>query len=132
MDEEIKKKVAIGIAIGCIAVAAAITIITSRGGSDGSKTVGQIQFLCVNPQCGNAFESNGEEINKQKGEGISMADMPPVKCPKCGQDSAYAAIKCEKCGNIFIPNYDDPKEYDKCPKCGYSKDEQLKKKKGQQ
>ena len=129
MDEEMKKKVAIGIAVGCIVIAAAITIITTRGGSSGGpESGGQVQFLCINPQCGYAFESSGEELDKLKSEGIAMAEMPPLKCPKCGQNSVYAAIKCGKCGNVFIPNYENAEEYDKCPKCGFSKKEQMQKK----
>jgi DNA-directed RNA polymerase subunit M/transcription elongation factor TFIIS len=129
MDEDVKKKVSIGIAIGFIVVAAAITYMTSMGGSKGPEALGQIQFLCINPQCNNAFEASGDEIDRQKKEGISMGDMPPTKCPKCGQNSAFVAIKCEKCGNVFIPNYRNTKEYDKCPKCGYSKEEQSTQKK---
>ena len=132
MDEDVKKKVTIGVAVGCIVVAAAITVMTSRGGSSGPEVSEQVQFLCINPQCGHAFESSGEGINKQKTEGIAMEEMPPVKCPKCGQNSAFPAIKCEKCSNVFIPNYENPKEYDKCPKCGYSKGEQQEKKEDQQ
>jgi predicted RNA-binding Zn-ribbon protein involved in translation (DUF1610 family) len=129
MDEDMKKKVAIGIAVGCIVIAGAIAFMTTRSGSSDSKTKeGQVQFLCINPKCGNAFEASEEKLNKLRGDGISMADMPPIKCPKCGQESAYVAIKCEKCGNVFIPNYDNPAEYDKCPKCGFSKREQMQKK----
>ena len=129
MDEDMKKKVTIGIVIGCIAIAAAITVITNWGSSSGGpKTEGQIQFLCINPKCGYAFESSGEELNKLEEQGVSRGDMPPMKCPQCGQNSAYFAIKCGKCGNVFIPNYENPKEYDKCPKCGFSKNEQMRKK----
>ena len=129
MDEEMKKKVTIGIVVGCIAIAVAITVITNwGGGSAGPKNEGQMQFLCINPKCGHAFEASGDEINKRRGEGLSMAEMPPTKCPQCGQNSAYFAIKCEKCGNVFIPNYENAKEYDKCPKCGFSKSEQMRKK----
>jgi DNA-directed RNA polymerase subunit RPC12/RpoP len=129
MDEDIKKKVAIGIAVGCIVIAGAIAFMTTRGGSGDSKTKGkQVQYLCINPKCGNAFEAGREVLNRLQEEGISQAEMPPMKCPKCGEDSAYVAIKCEKCGNVFIPNYENPKEYDKCPKCGFSKREQTQKK----
>ena len=47
-------------------------------------------------------------------------------CGKCGENGVLSAMKCPKCGEIFI-TYDDQGQYsDKCtnPKCGYSQAEE--------
>ena len=46
---------------------------------------------------------------------------------KTGERTAVFAEKCEKCGNVFIPNYMNTKDYfDRCPSCGYSNYEELR------
>jgi len=43
----------------------------------------------------------------------------PFTCPKCGQDTVYKAYKCDECGEIFFPDYQQ--QYaDTCPACGHS------------
>jgi uncharacterized OB-fold protein len=54
--------------------------------------------------------------------------MPPLVCEKCGEESIYKAIKCEKCGAIFFDNVTPDDFRDRCPKCGYSKTEEIRKK----
>jgi len=44
----------------------------------------------------------------------------PGKCPFCGEQTVWEALKCAKCGEI-IPRITIPKfgaTPDKCPKCG--------------
>jgi predicted nucleic acid-binding Zn-ribbon protein len=51
-----------------------------------------------------------------------------VNCPKCNKKRAYMAEKCEKCGVVFVPNYQSGDESpDTCPGCGYSKYEEMSK-----
>lgn len=127
MDETTKNRVSIGIAVICIIVAIAITFTFFRSSDRNSAPTGPIQLLCTNPQCGYKFELSQEEFAKQ------MPPMPPmpgnltmaIKCPKCGQQSAYMAVTCEKCKNVFVPNYQAAEGYpDKCPKCGFSSAEE--------
>ncbi len=48
--------------------------------------VEQVVLLCKNPLCGHRFEMSREEfLAKSPPEGT-----PVFKCPKCGQESAYA------------------------------------------
>jgi DNA-directed RNA polymerase subunit M/transcription elongation factor TFIIS len=127
MDEVFRKKVMIGVAVCCIAIAAVITIKTFFS-SDYGDDNGNIQLLCANLKCGYAFElSQKEYADMTKNEDVEVATMqrPAVKCSKCGGKTAYIAMKCEKCGNVFFKKYMDPMNYDKCPKCGFSKSEQL-------
>ncbi|MHB0946073.1 MAG: hypothetical protein ACYC3B_02760 [Sedimentisphaerales bacterium] len=129
MDDELKKKVSIGIVICCLALAIGITVKTYSGGGSGGGSAGPVQMLCVNPKCAQAFEFSEKEfanmMSQNQGGGMMMPMETPVfKCTKCNEKSAYIAMKCEKCGNVFIPNYQNPQGFDKCPKCGFSKYEQ--------
>jgi ribosomal protein S27AE len=129
MDDEMKKKISIGVAVGCIAIAAVITISTYRSSSTGGPNPdAPITLLCANPQCGNIFELKQADVAPRENvEGTDTAGIPTFKCPKCSQMSAQIAIKCPKCSNVFLPNYKDMKNYDKCPKCGHSEYEQSNK-----
>jgi len=110
----------------CLAGAVVITAVFynpfARGGSGLKKPV---QMLCV--KCGAGFEIDSGKYKKQMTEkgaiGPRGPTRPPpgLKCPKCGQEEAYTAAKCKKCGKVFFPDpaiYDD--FLDRCPKCGYS------------
>jgi hypothetical protein len=65
------------------------------------------------------------------GEGGEMQEPlmpwgnPPqwaMKCPTCGQDALFFAIKCEKCDKIYFEGTDQEAEYsDTCPDCGHSR-----------
>ena len=52
----------------------------------------------------------------------------PFACPECGERTCLRARECSKCGEVFVlnPNERDP---DKCPACGYSRYEEVKKEK---
>lgn len=131
MDEVLKKKIVIGVSICVIGIAAVITYKTFFGGNSGDDR-GNVQLLCANPKCGYAFEATRKEyadMTQNEKVDIAMMQKPALKCPKCSEKSAYDAMKCEKCGNVFIKKYFDPVNYDKCTKCGFSKsDEQLNEK----
>jgi hypothetical protein len=52
---------------------------------------------------------------------------PGIVCAKCSEASGYRAVKCEKCELIFIRGT-VPHDYaDRCPECGHSKTEVLRK-----
>jgi len=133
MDEVTKKRISIGIAVTCIALAIVITVVTNWDGSGGGAKPGPIQMLCTNEECGYAFELSPEEFRSQIESlgpmgmpGMMSPQMPALTCPKCGQQSAYVAQKCEKCGTVFIPDYTVVEDYpDRCPNCGYSKSEEI-------
>jgi DNA-directed RNA polymerase subunit M/transcription elongation factor TFIIS len=129
MDDEMKKKISIGIAVGCIAIAAVITISTYRSSTGVVNPNAPVPMMCVNPQCGNIFELKQSDVVPKENADTGGETTGPqaFKCPKCNQMSAYVAIKCSKCGNVFLPNYKDITKYDKCPKCGYSAYEQSNK-----
>ena len=130
MDDVLKKRLSIGIAIGCLVLAIGITVKTNfSGGGGGSGKAVSVQMLCVNPKCGQAYELSEKELSDVMSEsrsgGMPMPMETPVfKCIKCNEKSAYIAMKCEKCNNVFVPDYQNPAVFDKCPKCGFSKSQQ--------
>lgn len=52
--------------------------------------------------------------------GSPMNPVASLPCTKCGQTTAFRAVKCEQCGDVFFYGLfkDCP---DKCPKCGHSR-----------
>jgi hypothetical protein len=106
------------------------------GGGDagGYDANAKMYLLCANPACKAESEITVEDYSKmmqEMGPGGMMGPMMgpmAVNCPKCNKKSAYMAEKCEKCGVVFVPNYQSGDEYpDKCPGCGYSKYEEMSK-----
>ena len=135
MEESKKKPVMIGAIIACLVLAGVITYKYSIGtegpGTEAFK--GQsIWVKCTNPDCGAEYQMNKqvyfdsvEEIVRQSS--FSM-ETPPLVCKKCGEESIYRAEKCEKCGIIFFRGAAGRGEFaDKCPECGYSISEELRK-----
>ena len=63
-----------------------------------------------------------ENVFQQK---IASGIILPIKCPKCGKRTAYRAMKCLACGEVFTIHPPKPgempspeMEMPKCPKCG--------------
>lgn len=133
MDDDKKKKLMIAIVVVCLVLAVGITVITNSGGSSrGYDKNKKMTLMCVNPDCEAVYEVTIEEYRKTMMESsgggmMMMMEMGPmaVECKECGEKSAYVAEVCEKCGEVFIPDYTDPEDYpDRCPECGYSKMEE--------
>jgi len=116
--KDVKKRMSIVIIVGCILLAVLITVLNRSGSS--SRNTKPIQLLCTNAKCGYAFVKTVEELSKLVPQGVPVAASTAFKCPKCGQESAYMAVKCKKCNNDFVINRSNPEAFDKCPKCGYS------------
>lgn len=90
------------------------------------------------------MQANGVEIPKPGDPGAGMGPMGPMgmgmampqwgqpgteyglPCPKCAENSMYRHIKCAKCGEIFLEDFEQS-PFDKCPKCGYSASEERRK-----
>jgi DNA-directed RNA polymerase subunit M/transcription elongation factor TFIIS len=130
VNDILKKRISIGVSICCLSLAIGITVKRNFIDDYGGGSIGPIQMLCVNPKCGQAFELSEKEFSNliSQNQGSDMlVETPAFKCVKCNQKSAYIAMKCEKCGNVFVPNYQSPDGFDKCPKCGFSKSQQEQK-----
>jgi len=134
MEESKKKPLLIGVVIVCLVVAGIITYATRSGGGgeDFSEFQGQTVWLkCANESCGQAFEMDKAEYYKKNNE--YMAENPTAmiapsfKCPECGEQTAYKAVKCNNCGHIFFPVQKGGDFADRCPKCEYSQTEEDRK-----
>ena len=86
---------------------------------------GEIVLLkCRNSECNYTFEMDMKDYYEYlQNNRSNTGGVTALPCPKCGQKSAYEAIKCVKCGNIFFVNRIKRDFFDRCPKCGFSKEE---------
>ena len=85
------------------------------------------QYPALKNPAGKIFEYEVQIAYKNGPRYAMMYGVPPVKCEKCGEESVFAAIKCEKCDKIFFPGTVEGKYEDKCPECGYSPTEEAEK-----
>jgi len=132
MTDQQKKITQIAVIVVGFALAAAITAYNFDFFGGGVSGVSRPLYMkCTNPDCGASYEITIKEYRKMLEEegynqmmpGPEPMERPAFTCKKCGQKTAYLAEKCEKCGAIFIPDYEaeDTVEIYRCPECGYSR-----------
>ncbi|MDP2899320.1 MAG: hypothetical protein Q8Q12_22515 [bacterium] len=68
-------------------------------------------MICTNPDCGNIFQQRL----------VTKDVLPRLRCPKCKLVTAFRAVQCQNCGEIF--GLDPDRKPDaftdlRCPKCG--------------
>jgi len=121
MDDS-KKPLMIGLIVVCFALAGVIAYWTSRDSGDLSAVRGEIQLMkCRNKDCQHVFEMDMADYITELREHTTGLQVPGLPCPKCGKNSAYAAIKCPRCGVVFEPGAAGrDKLVDTCPECGFS------------
>ena len=109
MEDNKRKQIMIGIIIVCIVSAVAITIYTNTGGGVGSGTGGKRLILCT--ECNESFELSRTEVmdkltnrNPAAPPGVMSltGDFAIITCPACNEDAAQFALKCKKCGAVFL------------------------------
>jgi len=132
----------IAVIVVCLALAGAITYITNApnsGDLEDMKRGTMIWLKCNNPGCGAEYQIDKKDyFTYLKEHPLNSTDfiasltdpnaMPsaPLVCKECGEKTAYRAEKCEKCGLIFIRGTVLNDFADRCPQCGYSKTESLR------
>ena len=121
MDDS-KKPLLIGLIVLFLALAGLITYWTSRDPGGLSAVRGEIQLMkCRNKDCQNVFEMDMADYITELRQRASGLQTPGLRCPKCGKNSAYAAMKCPRCGAVFEPGAAGAnKLVDTCPECGFS------------
>ena len=129
MEEGKKKIIMILLIVACIVAAVVITLATRQesSGLDSIKPGAAMVWLkCRNPKCENEWQMDKRAFFDylEKKRGAMVMTMPPVPCPKCGEESGYRAEKCGKCGIVFEKGSVPDAPSDKCPKCGYSPTEE--------
>jgi len=131
MEESKKKPLMMAAIVICLIAAVAITF--TRGSKDtGIKRFsGKLQWIkCTNPDCGAEYTMDKKEYFEwcEKPTTVSVDGTVGMVCKECGQETALAAIKCEKCDHVFFPDAAGADFSDTCPECGYSKIEEDRKK----
>ena len=133
MEDSKKKPLLIGIIIACFVLAVVITIATRSSNSGGIESIPEDSTMwvkCDNPKCNAKYQMNQREYYKFVTENTGPADLyaPPMTCKECGEQSVYKAIKCPKCGEVFYSGAAGKRIKDTCPKCGFSKKDDIYKK----
>ena len=133
MDDSLKKKLKIIFSVVGLALAIGILLMTStkKNMADQDK---KVILMCLD--CQKTFEISNEKLDKlieannsEDGQNVLMPDMTDMtfKCKHCGEEKAKIALKCKKCGSIFVVDYGITIDYpDRCPDCGYSHMESIR------
>lgn len=104
--------------------------------SQGKKTSGleSIEMLwvkCNNPDCEAEYQTSKRGYFEYAQKHIDPMAMvaPPAVCKKCGKESIYRAEKCGNpdCGLVFFRGTVPNDFADRCPECGYSETEEIRK-----
>lgn len=123
---KMKKKKSFIVIAFCLII---IVIVTLLSFSDNPRKIPDFEgrsiwVKCTEGQCGATYQMElnqyFEEL-KTKQKTWAGFGTPGLTCEKCGNDSAYRAIKCEKCGTIFRRVAGRGTFADRCPECGFSK-----------
>jgi len=132
MKESRKMMIKIGTIVVCLALAAVVFTKHSKRGPRGLTSIprGDVVLVkCGNPQCGAEYQMNKREFLEkveERSAGGSPPTAPPVACKECGELSARRAVKCEKCGVVFFYGANRNDFPDRCPECGYSERENMR------
>jgi len=132
-----KNKLPIFVIVLCLLGAGALVVRnrSPRGAGVESLPSGESLWIkCTNPACGASYALDQKEyfrrIEEKKRANpalVMLPTAPPLTCRQCGKETAFRAVKCEKCGNIFLYGARKGKSFDfadRCPQCGYSKIEE--------
>ena len=111
------------IIISCLLLSIGVFLLSTKrsGGIDSLNPREKIWMICTDKDCGDAFEVNKIEYYKWVKMNRAGLYIPPMVCEKCEKETAHRAIKCDQCGFVFVFM-----STDHCPKCNYSKIEELK------
>jgi len=130
MDDDQKKIVKIVVVIVCMILAAVLSFTLGNfgGGKKGAET--DMRYLvCEDPDCGGSTGYDMEQWRALLGtlENPRVSMHTAFTCDKCGEDSAYQGLKCQKCETVFLRDTENSFQ-DKCPGCGHSESEERLKK----
>jgi hypothetical protein len=134
MEDSRKKPIMIGVVVVCLVVAGLITLARRGGGGGGIDSIpddAMTWVKCNNPACNAEYQMSKKALYKAQQERFNpMArTTPPITCKECGKESLYQAVKCANpaCGAVFISG-SKPNDFpDRCPKCGQSETEEIRK-----
>ena len=126
------KKRIILIALACclLLVAGIIWVARSEKLSGIPDLKGEITWVkCNNPDCGISYEMPLRDYYRLVDTQQRKTGGRNIVCEKCGKESLFKAVKCEKCQAVFFYVFGNAEDYaDRCPECGFSKSEDERKK----
>jgi predicted RNA-binding Zn-ribbon protein involved in translation (DUF1610 family) len=128
-----QKKIAIVVAVLCFAAAGLIIARNVFRHPAGAESLGageKTWMQCNARDCGAAYEMEKKEyfmqVEQRRRTNPRLENLPtapPITCQKCGKETAWRAVKCEKCGCLFLYGLRQGKQFDyadRCPTCGHS------------
>jgi len=124
-----KNTIYVIVIVVCIALAVLIFLKTQSSGPGGIDSIKRGEELywvmCRNPKCKAEYQMDKRDYYEQIQEKMRANPMamvtPPLTCQKCGVQSVLLAVKCEKCGLVFLYGADPTDFADRCPNCKHSK-----------
>jgi len=131
-----KNVVYIVVIVLCLAAAAwiAYKYIFSGGGSGGIEDISDTEMTwvkCNNPKCKAGYEMGLKAYYKEVRDRLEPVGMttPALTCEKCGEASVYQGVKCANpdCGIVFIRGIVPGDFADRCPDCGQSETQEIRK-----
>ena len=133
MEEEKKKMIMIAAIVICLLLAAVITAMRlMKPGAGSIESISESEMMwvkCINPKCGAEYQMSVKDYYAaMQGGGDTVPDGQTRlgRCKECGRDSLVKAIKCKKCGHVFVEGSVPDDFSDRCPKCKYSEIEDLR------
>ncbi len=134
MERSRKNLIMVGVIVVCIVMIVAIIYGTRlrRSGTIDDIPEGEMTWVkCANKDCGAEYQIGKKAYLKYVKEKLDHMVMstPPLICKKCGKPSVYRAEKCRKCGKVFFRGIVRNDFADRCPDCGYSETEAIRKQK---
>jgi len=134
MEESKKKPIMIGVIVVCLAVAGIITWSRHGGGGGGVDSISDEEMIwvkCNNPACKAEYQTSKKGYLKYVSDHANpMAPTAPALiCEKCGEPSVFRAEKCMNpdCGIVFLRGVVPNDFADRCPECGRSETEEIRK-----
>ena len=132
MEDSRKKPIMIGVIVVCLIVAGFVTFARRGGGGSGIEGIPEDKMTwvkCNNKQCNAEYEMGEKkyfEALKERFDPMSRT-TPPLTCETCGEDSLFRACKCPYCSTVFFRDGKPNDIFDRCPKCGKSETEEIRK-----
>jgi len=126
-----KKKILLIALACCLLLVVGIIWVTSSENLTGIPDLkGEMTWVkCSNPDCGISYEMPLRDYYQLVDKKQKEAGGMNIVCKKCGKESLFKAVKCEKCQVVFFYVFGSVEDYaDRCPECGFSKLEDASKK----
>ncbi len=134
MEDSKKKPIMVAVVIVCLGVAGAVTFMRGGGGGgtiDDIPDDKMVWVKCNNPQCGAEYQMGEKAYHKAVQENLDPRSLatPAIICEQCGKASVYKAVKCAnpECGIVFFSGSVPNDFADRCPECGKSETEEIRK-----